>query len=218
MISIIHTKVIDIYSDLDAAAQEATQILQEGGVIGYPTETVYGLGCDAFNPDAVRHIADIKGRDKNKPFLILLPDSDALSNITTELPDYVQALTRQFWPGPLTLLVRHQNQFPDDLTQGQSLIGVRVSSDPFCMAMMQSYNHPVVSTSANPAGEKPAQSCQDVIRYFENQIDAILDGGERNSQLPSTILDASTETLRLIREGAILSETIEQHLGRPIER
>jgi L-threonylcarbamoyladenylate synthase len=214
----IKTRVIDIHSGLDAAARKAAQILRDGGVIGYPTETVYGLGCDPHDSKAVKRIAKLKGRESNKPFLILLPNEEALSGISKSLPNYVRSLTQKFWPGPLTLLVRHQNQFPNDLIREQPLIGVRVSPDPFCMALMKQFDHPIVSTSANPARENPARSGREVIRYFENRIDALFDDGERKAQQPSTILDVSSETPRLIREGTILSEILEKYLGHRIER
>lgn len=211
------TKAIDAASDLDEAARVTAAILRQGGVIGYPTETVYGLGCDAFIPDAVRRIAELKGREENKPFLVLLPDAKAISSIAGEMSGTIKILTDAFWPGPLTLLIPHRNQFTKDLTMEGS-IGVRVSSDPFCRALAVCYDHPIVSTSANPAGLTPARSREEVIRYFDHRIDAVVDVGMRQVIQPSTILDVSVNPPRLIRDGAIPSEMIEQHLRRSIER
>lgn len=218
MMTLSETTVIDAAANPDSAVRETAKILRRGSVVGYPTETVYGLGCDAFNPEAVKRIADVKRRKADKPFLILIPNADKLIRLVRYKPGYLDVLARNFWPGPLTLLVPHQNQLPADLTQGQPLIGVRVSSDPVCMAIFSDFDHPLVSTSANPAGSPPAQSAREVLRHFENRIDLVLDGGERREQRPSTILDVSSEIPRLIREGAIPAENIERCLGCHIER
>lgn len=211
-------QIIQVGSDPEPAAKQAADILPDGGVIGYPTETVYGLGCDCFHSEAVKRIREIKRRTADKPFLVLLPNTESLLTISGTIPESLEALAEHFWPGPLTLLVPHRNQFPESLTLGQPRIGVRVSSDPFCAALTQSAAHPVVSTSANPAGKPSAQSAPEVIRYFGDRIDLILDGGERTVCAPSTILDVSFEKPRLIREGAIPIKTIEKKLGFAIER
>jgi L-threonylcarbamoyladenylate synthase len=179
------------------------ELLLRGGVIGYPTETVYGLGCDALNAEAANRIGTLKGREKNRPFLVLVSGPDAVRPLVREIPGYAQDLMNRFWPGPLTLVFSAAGDVPESLTRGTGKVGIRVSPDSFCRDLMIRFPHPLVSTSANPSRMPPAQSARQVWHYFGRRLDLIVDGGERGAGIPSTVLDVSGPSSVLIREGAI---------------
>lgn len=197
---------------------EAVRILNSGGVIAYPTETVYGLGCLISKPDAVSRIRDLKGRDDKKPMLILIPNETFLFPIVEFIHPKASLLMRQFWPGPLTLIFKIEEHLPEDLIGKDGGVGIRVSSDSICQELLSFSQAPLISTSANTSGKSPARSCDEVIEYFGNLLDGVIDGGVRNKTHPSTVLDVRSEPFRLIRPGAIPAEIIEKVIGEMIVR
>lgn len=190
--------------------QKAVNILEEGGVIAYPTETVYGLGCDPWNKEAVNRIRFLKGRDGNKPMILLIPDIQNAGMLSMPIPEKTRALINTFWPGPLTLVMQASTRAPESILNQDRKIAVRISSDPVCGQLMKKYNHPLVSTSANSSGEYPARSVAEVENYFNDKLDAILDGGTRHISEPSTVVDLFNNELRILRTGAIQSESIQE--------
>ena len=196
---------------------KVSELLKSNGVIGYPTETVYGLGCIPDDAEAVARIIRLKQRDDKHPMLILIPDQSFLSSIVYDVSEAAFQLMDRFWPGPLTLIFKAQTAFPASLTGPDGSIGLRISSDPVCQDLMMRVKKPIVSTSANPGGMAPARSASEVFRYFGSQIDIILDGGVRNRNRPSTVLDIRTTPAKLLRKGAVKSADIGQVIGAVIE-
>ncbi len=188
--------------------EEAAAVLRAGGVIGYPTETVYGLGCDPGNRDAVKRIRSLKGRDGNKPMILLVPNVQQVENLCQFIPDKAGILMDTFWPGPMTLVIPGSKNAPDSVISPEKTIAVRISPDPVCLQLMKVWKHPIVSTSANLSGMEPAISANEVEDYFRGHIDLILDGGLRKEQNPSTLVNLSGSQLRILREGAISGEKI----------
>ncbi|MBN2102831.1 threonylcarbamoyl-AMP synthase [bacterium] len=193
--------------------EKALSILKHGGVIGYPTETVYGLGGIATDARVVSRIQNIKRRNTDKPMLILIPHSSFLLLVAENIHEYVFSLMDNFWPGPLTLVFRARSGLPDGLIGGDGSIGIRVSSDPICQQLLTELNAPLISTSANPSNQPPARSAEMVQAYFKDQLDAILDGGKRNQNEPSTIIDVRFKPAQLIRNGSIKTSAIRQFIG-----
>jgi len=201
-------KIINAEKDLsEKQLLIVTDTLRDGGVIIYPTETVYGFGCDAFNAESVQRIRKIKGRD-NSPFLILIPDFSWIRKISDRITESAEILSRNLWPGPLTLIVDAKPVFPEVLT-GRSLgIGIRVSSSEISNQIVRKFGCPIVSTSANMTGKKPALSGADAAVLFRDQTDLIIDTGKSSKNLPSTVVDTRQYPPVIIREGAVPSEKI----------
>jgi L-threonylcarbamoyladenylate synthase len=192
---------------------QASEIIQRGGVIGYPTETVYGLGGIATNPEVVTRIQRLKGRRSGHPMLILIPDSAYLSDVAEDIPEDATKMMHCFWPGPLTLIFQAKSIFPNGLTGKDGGIGIRVSSDPICRELFKFMKDPLISTSANPSDLPPARSAEAVRQYFKDRVDAVIDGGPRNRNAPSTVIDVRVRPARLIRRGSIKMSRIQSVVG-----
>ena len=198
---------------LESVIDEVVDLLMRGGVIGYPTETVYGLGGNATEARVVERITRLKGRDSGKPLLVLVNGIEDVLPLIRGFSPRVKILMEDFWPGPLTLIFEASSVLPEAISAGTGRLGVRVSPDPVCRALVERLKKPLVSTSANPTGKKPARTASEVLYYFGDGIDLILDGGERKSEIPSTVLDVSGDIPRLLREGSIQREAIEKVMG-----
>lgn len=196
--------------------QTAADVIRRGGVAGYPTETVYGLGGDARSAAVWRRIAELKQRSGSSPFIILIREPGLLQNIAARIPDYARAFIDRCWPGPLTLVFAASRRLPGHLASGDGTIAVRISPDPVCRQLMGQIDFPLISTSANPAGGQPARTAPEVLRYFDGRLDAVIDGGERDSGEVSSILSVAADRPVLIREGAVKRSNLEEIGGIPI--
>ena len=205
--------VISVSQDAGASLSEAAGVIESGGVIGYPTETVYGLGADSGNRHALRRIFALKQRPENKPFPLLISSAVAASAWVQEIPELAERLMAAFWPGPLTLVFQGSDALNALVPWEETRVGLRVSPDPVCRALTERLRRPLVSTSANPAGRPPATTASEVDAYFAGELDLILDDGPRNRQTVSTLLDITVNPPRLLRTGAIAKEQIETIIG-----
>lgn len=183
--------------------QLAVKILREGGVIAYPTETVYGLGANIFSRVAVERIFQIKGRDAHKPLSVMISSLDEADELCEAIPDSGRALMAAFWPGPLTLILNASESVPAYIKSKDDTIGVRFPDHPVCIGLVQLLGEPITSTSANLAGENPPVQAEEVKANLGDQIDFLIDGGECVVQIPSTVVDITAEEPRLLRAGAI---------------
>jgi len=194
----------------ESILQQVISSLVEGAVIGYPTETVYGIGCDAYNSTAIEKIYKLKGRNYSLPLIVLVDDKSTVQELTTYIPETAEVLMNEFWPGPLTIIFKASSSVPEILNNGKGTIGLRISSDPICKNILENFKMPLVSTSANPTGSTPAKSAEELKGYFGSKIDVIIDSGPRNQDLVSTIIDVSSNNLEFEREGAITRSQILQ--------
>lgn len=187
-----------------APLEPAVRIINSGGIVAYPTETFYGLGCNALDPAALERLFKVKGRPPEKPVSVIIKDVSALSSITAKVPEAAWRLAERFWPGPLTLVLPASKSVPEVLTAGTGTIGVRVSGSGDAERFVELLDVPVTATSANPAGEAPPVTADKVLAYFDGRIRAVIDGGRLPGLAPSTIVevDASGE-VRLLREGVV---------------
>jgi len=192
--------------------KETVQRLAQGGVIAYPTETVYGLGVDPFQPEAVKKLYRLKGRLPSNPVSLLIPSPDSLADFVVEVNGKARILMNKYWPGPLTLLFAAASAVPESVTGGTGKVGIRISANPFCSALLSKWGKSLVSTSANPSAEPPAMTAIEVMEYFKKGLNLILDGG-RAAGVPSTILDVSIDPPLLIREGTINRLMLEEDVG-----
>jgi L-threonylcarbamoyladenylate synthase len=192
--------------------ERAAAIVKAGGVIVYPTETLYGIGADAANVRALRRVHDIKGREGAKPILVIAESFEMLSPFVREVNKEARVLIGAFWPGPLTLVFKASSRVPVELTAGTGTIGARVPSSAFCRTLARACGRPITSTSANRAGDQPRASIEEIRKDFPTGIDLFIDAGGPLSGAPSTVVDVSSSPPRLLREGAVVWDTIERIL------
>ncbi len=181
----------------------AAQLLRQGQVIAIPTDTFYGLAADPFNLAAVEKVFAIKGRPKGQPLLLLVDSVEMAAELAAVLPGRFYELARRFWPGPLTIVVRASSKIPSLVTGKTGKIGLRLPAAPIASALIQAAGRPVTATSANRSGQKESSSAEEVNRALGDQLPLILDGGASRAAKPSTLLELSPQSWRLLREGAI---------------
>ena len=196
---------------------KAVEVILKGGVIGYPTETVYGLGVNALSDTAVEKIFELKGREKNKPILIIAAELDQVKKLVASFPHQAEILAKSFWPGPLTMVLEASDHLSESLLGGGNWIGVRIPDNQICLELLKQCGVPITSTSANISGQKNPISAAEVCENFGDKLDLIIDGGDSTSPLPSTVIGFEDDQVTLFREGAISIKTIEQIIGRTID-
>jgi L-threonylcarbamoyladenylate synthase len=188
------------------------ETITQGGIIAFRTDTFYGLGADPFNPSALQRIKQLKGREVNKPILLVISDSDQIERFISERSRAFDLLAARFWPGALTLIGKAAPQVPHEVTAGTGTIGVRLPDDDKVRALVRACGGALTATSANPSGADPARTAEEVESYFGASVDLIVDGGEAQADLPSTVVDAGDPEPKLIREGAIPWSSIQKGL------
>ena len=200
---------------VDAAAN-----LLAGGLVAFPTETVYGLGADACNPDAVARIYSVKGRPADHPLIVHIASMDGLGDWADDVPGYAIALARDFWPGPMTLVVKRSRLAGDFVTGGQNTVGVRVPDHPVALSLLEAFERAggkgVAAPSANRFGKvspTTAQSVADELSEYLAEDDQILDGGPCKVGVESTIIDCTGKLPRILRPGAVTVAMIEESTG-----
>jgi L-threonylcarbamoyladenylate synthase len=187
---------------------QASAVIQAGGVIAFPTDTVYGIGVSAFNRKAIEKIYDVKGRSHIKAIPILIGDVEDLAQITPPIPLYIQQIIDNFWPGALTLVLPMRPELPGNLSPGPT-IGLRLPDHDQARRLLRETG-PLAATSANLSGEPSALTADEVLQQLEGRIDLILDGGPVPGAQASTVLDCSGENLKVLREGPISLAAIHQ--------
>ena len=183
-------------------------IIQQGGVIAFRTDTFYGLGADPFNAVAVARIRGLKGREDDKPILLLISDAEELDRLIVAPSKQFQEIAARFWPGPLTIIGKAMPDLPPEITAGTGTVGVRLPADANVRDLVRECGGTLTATSANPAGREPARSAEEVRLYFPQGIDRIIDGGQVTAIEPSTVVDATVSPPRIVREGAIPANVI----------
>ncbi len=194
------------------AIARAAEVLLSGGIIGFPTETVYGLGVNVLNPEALKHLYTVKERDMKKPTSILIARRQDLTLFADKISPGAKALIEKFWPGPLTIIFNAAPSAPELLTAGTGTIGIRMPGSAVCLALLEKAGIPVSAPSANPRGKPPALSADEVMGYFRGRIELVMDGGESVQKSPSTIVDSTGDLISVIREGPISTEDIKAAL------
>jgi L-threonylcarbamoyladenylate synthase len=194
----------------------AADVLREGGLVAFPTETVYGLGADARNERAVRRVFEVKGRPSGHPLIVHLPDAGALQNWAAALPAEARALANRYWPGPLTLIVRRGPRVSPAVTGGQETVGLRVPAHPLALAMLGKFGGGVAAPSANRFGKVSPTTADHVAADLGSDADFIVDGGPCAVGVESTIVDLSSGVPAVLRPGAVTREALEEALGQPV--
>ena len=190
----------------------AVDILKQGGVVAYPTETFYGLAADCLCEKAISRLFDIKGRSFNSPIALIGSSDSDLDLITESIPETARQLMQVFWPGPLTLVFLASSVIPPRLTAGMGKIGIRISSHAIAQALAWGLGHPITATSANLSGREECIQAQAVLHQIGTQLDMIIDAGSTAGGQGSTIVDITATPPTILRQGAVSETQIHQAL------
>ncbi len=198
---------VEVCSEISVA--RAADLIRRGEVVGFPTETVYGLGADALNPRAVMKIFAAKGRPGDNPLIVHIADLNALRPLVARAPsETALRLAKAFWPGPLTMLFPRAERIPDCVTAGLDTVGVRMPSNPWARMLIERAGRPIAAPSANRSGRPSPTAARHVLEDMDGKIPLILDGGPCDVGLESTVLDVTGEIPRVLRPGGVTAEMI----------
>lgn len=190
----------------------AAEILRNGGLVAVPTETVYGLAGNGLDERAVKEIYEVKGRPAIKPLSIMVPGKEAMKKYCEDVPPQAEKLAETFWPGPLTIVLKSKEIIPEIVRAGGKTVGLRCPAHPKTLEALKLADVPFAAPSANPSGEESPKDAEKVKEYFDGKIDGIIDGGSCGIGTESTILDMSAVPYRILRQGALAKNGIEDAL------
>ena len=196
-----------------SALREVATVLESGGVVVVPTETFYGLAADVRCAGAVRRVVELKGRAGGKPLLLLVDGLDRARQVAPEAPDALDELARDFWPGPLTLILPAPHGLSPEITAGTSTVALRHCANTVASLLVSTLGAPITGTSANRSGDPPARHAGDVRLAAGHQPDGIVDAGATPGGLASTLLDLTRRPFRVLREGPISRADLQRSLG-----
>jgi L-threonylcarbamoyladenylate synthase len=204
---------VDPSSPDAGAIREAAGILVAGGLVAFPTETVYGLGADALNADAVGRIFDAKGRPADNPIIVHIADEPALSVLVTAVPPAARALVDRFWPGPLTLVLPASPSVPEVTRGGLPTVAVRMPAHPVALALIRASGRPIAAPSANRSGRPSPTIAEHVLADLGDAVDLVLDAGPTPVGVESTVIDLTSDPPALLRPGGVALETLRALIG-----
>lgn len=204
-------QTITLPAEIPASIETALDLLTEGEIVAFPTDTVYGLGTNAFYSPGIIKLFEAKGRDANKAIAVLIGSIDQLSILTDSLTVTARKLIQHFWPGGLTIVVPKKKDLPELLSAGSS-IGIRMPNHTVALELIRKFG-PLATTSANLSGKNNPHDASDVLYQLKGRVPLILDGGRCPGGIPSTVVDCSTEEVRILRPGIITLETIQAVLA-----
>jgi len=192
---------------------QAAEVIRRGGLVAFPTETVYGLGANALNATAVARIFVAKNRPVDDPLIVHLASADLLPLVTRSIPPIVAKLAQTFWPGPLTLILPKMRAVPASVTAGLETVAVRVPDHPVALALLQTCSVPIVAPSANCFGHTSPTIAQHVLADLKDRVDLVLDSGPTTIGVESTVLDVTCMPPLILRPGGVPCDTLERHIG-----
>ncbi len=190
----------------------ACRLLREGDVVAFPTDTVYGLGANAFERFAVSQIFAVKQRPPDKALPVFITELSDLSLVARQVPNKAWAFLQKFWPGALTVVLPKNSQLPPELTCGQETIAIRIPDHPTCLELVRRVGRPLAVTSANLSGKPTPRTAQEVATQLNGRLPLILDGGASPAEVPSTIVDLSVTPPRMLRVGKLSFEELREFL------
>lgn len=204
-------KYIDLKNDLDLEKlREPANIIRNGGIVIFPTETVYGIGTNGFNEESIRKIYEIKKRDFSKPISLLVSNMEMVKMVAEDVSDLEYALMEKFWPGPFTIILKKKKIVPDILTANSDTVGVRMPNGIVAKKLIEYAGVPVATPSANISGKPSGTSINDIIEDFKGKVDYIIDTGLSELGIPSTIVKVVGNVPNILREGTISKEQVEK--------
>jgi len=191
------------------ALEQAIAAIQHGGIVAYPTDTVYGIGASLHFDGALRRIFDVKGRSLEKILPVLLASSGDLAKVSTGVDPRLLELASRFWPGPLTVAVPAKASLPKEVVAEDGTVGVRVPAHSIALTLAQRCGGAIATTSANLSGYPPARMAREIAQAVQSQVDIVLDGGIARGGEPSTVIRLEGDTITLLRDGAISASVID---------
>jgi L-threonylcarbamoyladenylate synthase len=204
--------------DRDADIPRAVEALRRGGLVAFPTETVYGLGADASNPTAVRRLYAVKGRPPEHPVIIHVAGGERLEDWARDVPHFATKLAEACWPGPLTLVLRRRpDRVSDEVTGGAETVAIRVPAQPLALTLLRSFAGGIAAPSANRFGRVSPTTAAHVRADLGDDVEVVLDGGPCAVGVESTIVDCSTDAPAILRLGGVSPERLERMLGEPVK-
>ena len=204
------TKIIKISDNFNAAIEASANVLAGGGLVVFPTDTVYGLGANVMNINAIERIFELKGREHTKAIAVLLGSMEQLEFVTSSFPDSAQKLGELFWPGALTMVIKRKNNLPNNLSPDDT-IGIRIPDHKFARTLISRVG-PLATTSANLSGFASATNAEMAYEQIGSQVDLIIDGGKSIGGVASTVIDCTGEPLKILREGALTRSILQKEL------
>lgn len=202
-------KVLNLKDKIDETKlKEVAKVIKEGGVVVFPTETVYGIGVNAFDENAIKKIYDIKKRNYNKPISLLVSNIDMINEVAKDVTKLEYALINNFFPGPLTVILNKKGAIPDIVTSGKDTVGVRMPTNEIALKLIEYAGVPIAATSCNISGKESKVEVIDIIEEFGNQVDYYIDGGKSEIGIGSTIVQITDNKLDILREGPISKDEI----------
>ena len=192
---------------------QAAKLLRDGGLVGIPTETVYGLGANGLNPEAVAGIFQAKGRPQDNPLILHIPEVEWLERYCQNIPHTAYLLAERFWPGPMTMVLERKDIVPDVVTAHLDTVGMRCPAHTLCRAILAAADVPVAAPSGNTSGRPSPTTAEHMMEDMEGKIDAIVDGGSCGVGVESTIIDLTCTPPRMLRPGGITLEQLREVLG-----
>jgi L-threonylcarbamoyladenylate synthase len=209
----VHTDFIDIRTDENRATQEAKRLILSGEVVAIPTETVYGLAANAFDEKAVAKIFVAKGRPQDNPLIVHISDFSQLAPLVTKIPEKVRIMAEKFWPGPLTMIMKKSEKIPSAVSAGLDTVAVRMPENEYARAIISACGVPLAAPSANLSGSPSPVCAKYVLDDMNGRIPLIIDGGECEIGVESTVISFVGEKPRLLRPGGITLEQITELIG-----
>ena len=195
------SKYLDLKANIDdSKIKEAAEIIKNGGLVVFPTETVYGIAANGLDAEAAQKIYLAKERQQDKPLILLISNREMLDLIVEDISPVEAKLIEAFWPGPLTLILNRKSCVPDIITSGQETVGVRMTSGKIAQRLIEECGFPITAPSANISGKPSGTNPGDIFQNFKNKVDCIIDGGNSDNETPSTIVRVIDEVPHILRE------------------
>ena len=193
--------------------QQACEALRRGGLVAFPTDTLYALGANALDPAAIQRVQTVKGRHHGKPLSVLVPSAEVAAELAAGHAGGARSLMQVFWPGALTVVVKASSKIPSVLRGTAGTVGLRMPAGPVAQALLSAFAGPIIGTSANKSGGADPADAKTVQKAIGGQVDLILDGGRVVLGVPSTVIDCTTQPARILREGAIPRSTLQTKIA-----
>ena len=204
-------KYIDLRNSIDyTKLKMPAEIIQQGGIVIFPTETVYGIGANAFDENAVKRLYDVKRRPLNKPISLLVSDMDMVNKVAKDITELEYKLMERFFPGPFTIILKKRDIVPNIVTANSDTVGIRMPSSKIARKLVEYAGVPIATPSANISGKPSGTNLKDIMKDFEKKVDYFIDGGESKIGIASTIVKVIDNVPHILRQGSISKEQIEE--------
>ena len=198
----------------DNKIKEIGQDIKNGKIVVFPTETVYGIGTNGLNKEAIEKLYKIKQRPKEKPISLLVSDIEMINKVAKDIDEIEYDLIKQFMPGPLTIILRKKENIPDILTNGSEFVGIRIPDNEIARKLIDYSGIPIATTSANISGKESNTELKDIMLEFDDKVDYYIDGGISKIGKASTVVKVVNNKIEIIREGSITKEELEKEIAK----